>query len=46
MRGPKSALFLTPTMSRIEALAHDAKRLPPAKYAGRPIAIPHKPTGT
>ena len=42
MRGPKSAQFLTPTMSRIDALAQDAKRLPPAKYAGRPIAIPRR----
>lgn len=42
MRGPKSALFLAPVMSRVDALAQDAKRLPAAKYSGRPIAIPRR----
>lgn len=38
----KSAPFRPESFAAIAALAEDAKKLPPAKYAGRPIAIPRK----
>lgn len=41
----KSAPFRPETLAAIATLAEDAKRLPTAKYAGRPIAIPRKAAG-
>jgi acyl-CoA thioester hydrolase len=38
----KSAAFRPESFAAISALADAAKTLPPAKYAGRPIAIPRK----
>ncbi|MGE3967125.1 MAG: thioesterase family protein [Dongiaceae bacterium] len=38
----KSAAFRPESFAAISALADAAKALPPAKYAGRPIAIPRK----
>lgn len=38
----KSAPFRPESFAAIAALAEDAKKLPPAKHAGRPIGIPRK----